>query len=258
MILRPRPRTATASGRASRALKTTALSFFAIGLFASLPELLSAPGARGADGLIAWVPLGQAFAALGAYLVLLHPFVARRPLLAGLFMGVGSGLSLGVLLALRAGVDTPLRGVTRLATVALLVMMLSLPWWILIRALLPVGQLEERVRAQIRELRLLAAHLERAREEERSRIARELHDELGQELTATRYGWASSSSASSAIREASAATSTSSSPSSPARRRRRVSCCPSCARAPSTSSGSTPASRGSSSRRARRPASAAS
>jgi signal transduction histidine kinase len=173
--------------RIARTLKTAALSFFALGLVASLPELLAVPVPGGADGLIAWVPLGQALAALGGYLLLLHPFVARRPLLAGLFMGVCSGLSLGVLLALRAGVDTPLRGVTRLATVALLVLMLSLPWWILIRALLPVGQLEERVRAQIRELRLLAAHLERAREEERSRIARELHDELGQELTAMRY-----------------------------------------------------------------------
>ena len=47
--------------------------------------------------------------------------------------------------------------------------------------------LEERVRAQTRELRMLATHLENAREDERTRIARDLHDELGQELTAMRY-----------------------------------------------------------------------
>ncbi|MBX7192227.1 MAG: sensor histidine kinase [Sandaracinaceae bacterium] len=49
------------------------------------------------------------------------------------------------------------------------------------------GQLEHRVEEQTAELHELAAHLEHARETERAHIAHELHDELGQELTALRY-----------------------------------------------------------------------
>ena len=49
------------------------------------------------------------------------------------------------------------------------------------------GQLEQRVDAQTAELHALAAHLEHARETERANIAHELHDELGQDLTALRY-----------------------------------------------------------------------
>lgn len=47
--------------------------------------------------------------------------------------------------------------------------------------------LEARVRDKTRELRLLASHLESAREGERARLARDLHDDLGQELAALRY-----------------------------------------------------------------------
>jgi signal transduction histidine kinase len=46
--------------------------------------------------------------------------------------------------------------------------------------------LEERVADRTRELRDLLSRLETTREEERNRIAREIHDELGQELTAQR------------------------------------------------------------------------
>jgi signal transduction histidine kinase len=48
-------------------------------------------------------------------------------------------------------------------------------------------RLEERVAAQTAQIRELAAHVERATEDERARLSRELHDELGQQLTALRY-----------------------------------------------------------------------
>jgi signal transduction histidine kinase len=47
--------------------------------------------------------------------------------------------------------------------------------------------LSSRVAEQTQELRDLAIHLERAQESERRRIAREIHDDFGQRLTAMRY-----------------------------------------------------------------------
>ena len=49
------------------------------------------------------------------------------------------------------------------------------------------GSLAARVAEQTRELRALAGHLDAALEAERRRIARDLHDDLGQSLTAMRY-----------------------------------------------------------------------
>jgi signal transduction histidine kinase len=48
------------------------------------------------------------------------------------------------------------------------------------------GELEARVAARTEELRALAAHLAGVLENERARIARDIHDELGQSLTAMR------------------------------------------------------------------------
>ena len=47
--------------------------------------------------------------------------------------------------------------------------------------------LEERVAEQTRELRALATHTSQLQEAERRRLARDLHDDLGQHLTAMRY-----------------------------------------------------------------------
>lgn len=49
------------------------------------------------------------------------------------------------------------------------------------------AELETKVAEKTQALRMLLARLERAREEEREHISRDLHDELGQELTALRY-----------------------------------------------------------------------
>lgn len=49
------------------------------------------------------------------------------------------------------------------------------------------GELESRVEAQTRELRGFATRLDEVLEAERRRLARDLHDDLGQELTAMRF-----------------------------------------------------------------------
>ncbi|MBZ5532907.1 MAG: PAS domain S-box protein [Acidobacteriia bacterium] len=49
-----------------------------------------------------------------------------------------------------------------------------------------VHRAEQELRTSNRQLRVLAAHLLSVREEERTRIAREIHDELGQSLTAVK------------------------------------------------------------------------
>jgi signal transduction histidine kinase len=51
--------------------------------------------------------------------------------------------------------------------------------------------LVDRLHKQAEQLRALAARLQSVREEERTRVAREIHDELGQALTAIKIDFAS-------------------------------------------------------------------
>ena len=50
---------------------------------------------------------------------------------------------------------------------------------------------EEQLQQSLAQLRALASYVQRAREEERVRVAREMHDELGQALTAIKIEFSS-------------------------------------------------------------------
>jgi signal transduction histidine kinase len=168
------------------ALRGGALLFLALAVLSALADRLLCPGPLGFGRPFDDIRLAFVILGVGILLAVRQPFLAERPIIVGLGTLFTALTILGVFL-LRIAPGEPDARIPYLLTIGLFVPVVGFPWRFMLGIFGSVMQLSDRVRQQVSELRRLAAHLERAREEERTHIARELHDELGQELTAMRY-----------------------------------------------------------------------